>query len=278
MPTAHKGTNTLNDRTHHHLLATVGTAPERAQPAQIMHALALSAREHLSQRWVANDSADRAARARRVNYLSMEFLMGRTLGNALAALGLQGDAADAVRAHSATLEDVAATEPDAALGNGGLGRLAACFLDSMATLGLPSFGYGIRYEFGMFAQSIEGGRQVERPDPWLEEGTPWEFPRPDVNYRVRFGGSVVAAAQTGLGSLLSLIAFLSINLAVLNLLPIPILDGGQVLITVAEGAMGKPFGERARENMMRVGLAFILALFVLVMFNDLKALGHSIFG
>ena len=88
----------------------------------------------------------------------------------------------------------------------------------------------------------------------------------------------VAAAQTGLGSLLSLIAFLSINLAVLNLLPIPILDGGQVLITVAEGAMGKPFGERARENMMRVGLAFILALFVLVMFNDLKALGHSIFG
>ena len=198
MPTAHKGTNTLNDRTHHHLLATVGTAPERAQPAQIMHALALSVREHLSQRWVANDSADRAARARRVNYLSMEFLMGRTLGNALAALGLQGDAADAARARAATLEDVAATEPDAALGNGGLGRLAACFLDSMATLGLPSFGYGIRYEFGMFAQSIEGGRQVERPDPWLEEGTPWEFPRPDVNYRVRFGGSVVATAHTGL--------------------------------------------------------------------------------
>ncbi|HZH05847.1 MAG TPA: glycogen/starch/alpha-glucan phosphorylase, partial [Lautropia sp.] len=89
-----------------------------------------------------------------------------------------------------TLEDLAATEPDAALGNGGLGRLAACFLDSMATLELPSFGYGIRYEFGMFAQTIHHGRQIEHPDPWLEDGTPWEFPRLGVHYPVRFGGWV----------------------------------------------------------------------------------------
>ena len=82
------------------------------------------------------------------------------------------------------------TEPDAALGNGGLGRLAACFLDSMATLGLPSFGYGIRYEYGMFAQVIQDGRQVEYPDPWLDDGTPWEFPRTGVHYPVRFGGWV----------------------------------------------------------------------------------------
>ncbi|MBC7942261.1 MAG: glycogen/starch/alpha-glucan phosphorylase, partial [Chitinophagaceae bacterium] len=173
-----------------HLLATVGAEPGSASPTDIMHAVAQIAREQLSQRWVAADSADRAAKARRVYYLSMEFLIGRTLGNALAALDLKGAMASAARAHATTLEEVAATEADAALGNGGLGRLAACFLDSMATLELPSFGYGIRYEFGMFAQSIQGGRQFEHPDPWLVDGTPWEFPRPGVGYPVRFGGWV----------------------------------------------------------------------------------------
>ena len=174
----------------HHLLATVGAAPAAATRLDIMHAVAQVARERLSRRWVATDSADRAAKARRVCYLSMEFLIGRTLSNALDALGLRDTMAGAVRAHACTLEDVAATEADAALGNGGLGRLAACFLDSMATLGLPSFGYGIRYEFGMFRQSVQGGRQVEYPDPWAEDGTPWEFPRPEVHYPVRFGGWV----------------------------------------------------------------------------------------
>jgi starch phosphorylase len=171
-----------------HLLATVGTAPSAASAGAMMHAVAQVARERLSERWVAQQQADAAAKARRVNYLSMEFLIGRTLANALSALGLEGEAAVAAAAHAARLEDLAAHEPDAALGNGGLGRLAACFLDSMATLGLPSFGYGIRYEFGMFAQRIHGGRQVEFPDAWLEDGTPWEFPRPEVHYRVRFGG------------------------------------------------------------------------------------------
>ncbi|MFN8900262.1 MAG: glycogen/starch/alpha-glucan phosphorylase, partial [Pseudomonadota bacterium] len=140
-----------------HLLTTVGTEPARATPLDIMHATAQVARERLARRWVATEAADRAARARRVYYLSMEFLIGRTLGNALSALGLEGDLAAAARAHATTLEDVAAAEADAALGNGGLGRLAACFLDSMATLELPSWGYGIRYEFGMFAQSIQEG-------------------------------------------------------------------------------------------------------------------------
>ncbi len=171
-----------------HLLATVGVEPQAAQPEDMMHAVAQVAREQLSRRWVAGDSRDRSARARRVHYLSMEFLIGRTLGNALAALDLQDDSLGAAARHAMRLEDVAATEKDAALGNGGLGRLAACFLDSMATLGLPSFGYGIRYEYGMFAQAIQGGRQVERPDPWLEDGTPWEFPRAGLMYPVRFGG------------------------------------------------------------------------------------------
>jgi starch phosphorylase len=185
----------------HHLLATVGTAPASATPNDIMHAVAQVAREQLSRRWVATDSADRAAKARRVYYLSMEFLIGRTLSNALAALDLQGEMAAAARQHACTLEEVAAAEADAALGNGGLGRLAACFLDSMATLELPSFGYGIRYEFGMFKQSIQGGRQVEHPDPWLEDGTPWEFPRPGVHYAVHFGGWVEHPEGPGTPSL-----------------------------------------------------------------------------
>jgi starch phosphorylase len=200
--------NPLSDLTHanprpvgaaveQHLLGTVGTAPETAAPGQMMQAIAQVAREQLSRRWVATDAADRAAKARRVYYLSMEFLIGRTLGNALAALDLRAEMADAARAHATTLEDVAQTEADAALGNGGLGRLAACFLDSMATLELPSFGYGIRYEFGMFAQSIVQGRQVEHPDPWLEDGTPWEFPRPATAYPVRFGGWVEHVGGAG---------------------------------------------------------------------------------
>ncbi len=178
-----------------HLLATVAADPVGATQTEIMHAVAQVAREQLSQRWVACDTADRRAKARRVYYLSMEFLIGRTLGNALAALDLKGEMGKAAAAHASTLEDLAATEPDAALGNGGLGRLAACFLDSMATLELPSFGYGIRYEFGMFKQGIVDGRQVEAPDPWVEDGTPWEFPRFGVHYPVRFGGWVEPAAD-----------------------------------------------------------------------------------
>jgi starch phosphorylase len=176
------------------LLATVGTAPEQAGTADMMHAMASIARQQLSRRWVASEQSDHQAKARRVYYLSMEFLIGRTLGNALAALGLEGEMADAARAHAMRLEDLAAAEPDAALGNGGLGRLAACFLDSLATLGLPSYGYGIRYEFGMFAQGIRDGQQVESPDAWLEDGTPWEFPRQE-SYSVPFGGWVEQPMQ-----------------------------------------------------------------------------------
>ncbi len=178
------------ERIERHLLHTVGVEPAQASARDLMTAVSQVARSELSRRWVACDAADRAAKARRVYYLSMEFLIGRSLGNALAALQLDGPCAADLAQHARTLEDVQAQEPDAALGNGGLGRLAACFLDSMATLGLPSFGYGIRYEFGMFAQSIQGGRQVEHPDPWLADGTPWEFPRPELAYPVRFGGWV----------------------------------------------------------------------------------------
>jgi starch phosphorylase len=125
---------------------------------------------------------------RRVHYLSMEFLMGRALGNAIAALGWESTVRSSLGTMGQQLPDILERENDAALGNGGLGRLAACFLDSFAELGLPSFGYGLRYQFGMFAQRIQDGRQVEVPDDWMRLGNPWEFHRPEVNYRVGFGG------------------------------------------------------------------------------------------
>nr|WP_315430747.1 glycogen/starch/alpha-glucan phosphorylase [uncultured Albidiferax sp.] len=173
-----------------HLLNTVGVNPTDATPNDLMLAVSHVARQQLSQRWVETQTREAAAKARRVVYLSMEFLMGRTLSNALGALELRGAAAEGLTQFAQTLENVADREPDAALGNGGLGRLAACFLDSMATVGLPSFGYGIRYEYGMFAQDIQNGAQMEYPDPWLENGTPWEFPRADISYPVHFGGWV----------------------------------------------------------------------------------------
>ncbi len=173
-----------------HLLHTVGVDPQHASQSDLMRAVAQVARAQLSQRWVDTQTLERNTKARRVVYLSMEFLIGRTLSNALAALNLTQGMAQGLTQHAQTLEDIAEQEPDAALGNGGLGRLAACFLDSMATLELPSWGYGIRYEYGMFSQHIVGGVQVEYPDPWLIDGTPWEFPRAGITYPVRFGGWV----------------------------------------------------------------------------------------
>jgi glycogen phosphorylase len=155
-----------------------------------LNALAHACRATLDTRWAKTqaEDANRGPNAgRRVHYLSMEFLMGRALNNALSALELPAD----VRQEAA---EVADREPDAALGNGGLGRLAACFLDSFAALELPSFGYGLRYRHGMFVQRIEGGRQTEVPDQWLKNGNAWEQMRPELQYTVGFGGSVEMAS------------------------------------------------------------------------------------
>ena len=151
--------------------------PDRARAA--VRAAGAACCDQLQARWQAAQQQDaaRAGDVRRVHYLSMEFLMGRALSNALAALGLTDALGGWLAGHGLTLADVLESEPDAALGNGGLGRLAACFLDSFAELGLPSFGYGLRYEFGMFAQHIEGGQQKEVPDAWLVQGTPWDVER-----------------------------------------------------------------------------------------------------
>jgi len=148
-------------------------------------------RDRLMERWMETMRTYYRAHAKRIYYLSLEFLMGRTLTNSLINMGFADEFAQAIRELDLNLETIRDLEPDAALGNGGLGRLAACFLDSMATLGLPGYGYGIRYEYGMFTQRVENGYQVEHPENWLRYGNPWEFPRPEVLYPVQFYGRVV---------------------------------------------------------------------------------------
>jgi len=180
---------TLRSQIDRKLLCAVAAEPTRASKADLYQALSFVAREKLAQRWVDTQNTDRDDKARRVYYLSMEFLIGRAMNNALSALDLRDQAAAVFSGSGPSLDEVMECEPDAALGNGGLGRLAACFLDSMATLGLPSWGYGVRYEYGMFAQSILNGQQVEKPEAWLQDRSPWEFPRANKHYTVRFGGT-----------------------------------------------------------------------------------------
>jgi starch phosphorylase len=174
----------------------LGQRADPGAPAAASAAVSRAARWLLADRWAAAQAADaqRGPGRRRVHYLSMEFLMGRALHNALAALGLADRLPALAGPDAAALSELIAHEPDAALGNGGLGRLAACFLDAMATLEVPAFGYGLRYEHGMFQQVIEDGRQVERPDDWLRHGSPWELIRPELRYEVGFGGQVTGEA------------------------------------------------------------------------------------
>src|SRR5205823_10945828 len=150
--------------------------------------LALTVRDRLIERWIATQPRYYRRDAKRVYYLSAEFLMGRALLSNLLNLGLYETPRAAMRMIGLATTDLLEQEVDAGLGNGGLGRLAACFLDSMATLDIPGYGYGIRYEFGMFDQEIKDGHQVEKPDEWLRLGNPWELPRPEYGLPVRFGG------------------------------------------------------------------------------------------
>jgi starch phosphorylase len=154
----------------------------------LYQAVVFAARDRLMERWAATRNATVRSDSRRVAYLSLEFLMGRLLRNALISLGIEGETAEALGRIGLDLEDVYDREQDAGLGNGGLGRLAACFLDSCATLALPVLGYGIRYHYGMFHQRIENGYQVEEPDSWLREGFPWEIERIEYAQTVHFGG------------------------------------------------------------------------------------------
>ena len=142
-------------------------------------ALALTVRDRLIERWIETQQTYYREDAKRVYYLSLEFLMGRALGNSLINLGIYDEMKEGLAELGYDLEELRGEEGDAGLGNGGLGRLAACFLDSMATLELPAYGYGLRYEYGIFTQRIYDGFQVEAPDNWLRYGNPWEIPRPE---------------------------------------------------------------------------------------------------
>ena len=176
-------------------LRELGQRFDFGTPEAATAAASVAARTLLAERWAHTQAQDaQRTQMRRVHYLSMEFLMGRAMHNALAALGLDQHLDRELGPLAPQLATLIEHEPDAALGNGGLGRLAACFLDAFATLGLPSFGYGLRYEHGMFAQVIQDGRQVEQPDEWLSHGTPWELMRPELRYPVGFGGMVANEA------------------------------------------------------------------------------------
>ncbi len=177
------------------LTYSVGKDTITATDRDRFFAAAYMVRNRMIDRWMETMRSYYVNDVKRVYYFSLEFLMGRTLMNSVYNLGFDQQFREACMESGITLDDVREIEPDAALGNGGLGRLAACFLDSMATLDLPGYGYGIRYEYGMFTQRIEDGSQIEHPDNWLRYGNPWEFPRPEVLYQVKFHGHVVQYAD-----------------------------------------------------------------------------------
>ncbi|MBP0494645.1 glycogen/starch/alpha-glucan phosphorylase [Roseomonas indoligenes] len=172
------------------LVYQVGGRPERASPRDWFIATALAARDHIVDDWRRSNDQTRSDDRKGVCYLSMEFLIGRLLSDALGNLGLTETARRALEGLGVDLDTVAGQEADAALGNGGLGRLAACFMESMASVDVPAYGYGIRYENGLFRQVIAGGIQHEVPEDWLALGNPWEFERSGLVYEVRFGGHV----------------------------------------------------------------------------------------
>jgi starch phosphorylase len=155
-------------------------------------ALAQTVRDRLINQWLQTQRTHHEKGVKRVYYLSLEFLMGRAMGNNVINAGIEGAVREAMDELGYSFEDMREQEVDAGLGNGGLGRLAACFLDSLATLDLPAFGYGLRYDYGIFRQGIENGHQVEHPDDWLRNGNPWEIERPEVSFSVNFGGRVQA--------------------------------------------------------------------------------------
>ncbi|MFN2368842.1 MAG: glycogen/starch/alpha-glucan phosphorylase [Desulfurivibrionaceae bacterium] len=175
---------------NHHLLSFLGRDPSRASNTDLCKAISYVLRDNLIERWINTQKSYYEQHKKRVYYLSLEFLVGRSLGNSMINLGLQGPLTEAVEGLGYDLEEVREQEEDAALGNGGLGRLASCFLDSMATLGVPGYGYGIRYEYGLFYQHLLDGYQVETPDNWMRYGNPWEFERPQHLHPIGFYGRV----------------------------------------------------------------------------------------
>jgi len=188
-------TNFTNDfkRYYNHRL---GRDENCRSPHYAYEAIALAISDRLVERWKKTYNTYRETDCKKAYYLSMEFLMGRTFSNAMLNLGVTDEVTKAMYDLGLDIEELIDSEPDAGLGNGGLGRLAACFIDSCATLQLPVTGYGLRYEYGMFAQSIIDGEQIERPDHWLKNGNVWEIERPEYAVRIKFGGRVVESIDS----------------------------------------------------------------------------------
>ena len=177
----------------HHLLSFQGRDPERAGNDDTYRALSYALRDVLMEKWINTQKTFYAQNKKRVYYLSLEFLVGRSLGNALINMGLIDEVTEALEQLGYDLEELREREEDAALGNGGLGRLAACFMDSIATMKIPAYGYGICYDYGLFHQKIIDGFQVESPDSWLRFGSPWMYERTAFVYPVNFYGHVSTA-------------------------------------------------------------------------------------
>ena len=164
-------------------------------PHEIYRTIAATTRELLSENWIKTNKTYQARKAKQVYYFSIEFLLGRLLNSNLINLGVKDMMEEALGGLNLSLARYMTEEPDAGLGNGGLGRLAACFIDSMAALALPGNGCSIRYQYGLFEQKIIDGNQVELPDKWLRDGFVWEYRKPDKAVNVRFGGNAYMKEQ-----------------------------------------------------------------------------------
>ncbi len=189
-PALAAGPSALRDQVVAKLNYAVGKTMSGASERDWFVSAALTVRDRILEGWRDSYNTTNKAQTKRVYYMSLEFLIGRLLFDGLTNLGMVDDMREALASLGVDLDRLRAIEPDAALGNGGLGRLAACFMESMATLGVPAYGYGIRYENGLFRQVVKDGWQLEYPENWLANGNPWEFERPEIAYDVGFGGSV----------------------------------------------------------------------------------------
>lgn len=191
----------LRDTIVARLTYTIGKDQSSANSRDWFVATALAVRDRIVDRWLAATKLGYAENQRHVYYLSLEFLIGRLLMDALNNLGITEEMREALAGLDVELDALREIEHDAALGNGGLGRLAACFMESMATLSIAAHGYGIRYDHGLFRQGIKDGWQHEYPEEWLEFGNPWEFPRPEISYPVGFGGKVESVQQDAMAQI-----------------------------------------------------------------------------
>lgn len=187
---------TVKKTFNRHLHFTLVKDRNVATPRDYYFALAHTVRDHLVSRWIRTQQYYYERDPKRVYYLSLEYYVGRSLTNTMVNLGIQSEVDEALYQIGLDIEDLEDLEQDAGLGNGGLGRLAACFLDSMATLGLAAYGYGLRYDYGIFTQSIKQGWQVEEPDDWLRFGNPWEKARPEYTLPVHFYGRTIKEGDT----------------------------------------------------------------------------------